>query len=166
MKRNFTLMELLIVAIILALTSAFALPRLLAYPHRIMVENALTNIRTAFSETAMRSRATGIPLSLQLDLENNCFQVEECPRLTVNDWEPPMDEEALENARNALQIKSSYPLSSQMEWLSDAEEVQFRFFPDGQAVGNAIQFQIGSQQFQFDVDRLSGNALIMELNPR
>ncbi len=166
MKRTFTLMELLIVAIILALTSAFALPRLLAYPHRIMVENALTDIRTAFSETAMRSRATGIPLSLLLDLENNCFQVEECPRLAANDWEPPMEDEAMENARNALQIKSSYPLSGQMEWLSDGEEVQFLFFPDGQAVGSAAQFQIGAQQFQFDVDRLSGNALIMELNPR
>ena len=166
MKRTFTLMELLIVAIILALTSAFALPRLLAYPHRIMVENALTNIRTAFSETAMRSRATGIPLILIYDQENSCFQVEELSVSLPTDWEPPRDEEALETARNALQMKDSYSLSSQMEWLSDIEEIQFRFFPDGQAVGQPIQFQIGSQQFQFDVDRLSGNALIMDLNPR
>jgi len=115
----------------------------------------------------MRSRATGIPLNLVLDQESHCFLVEENTGTPAAEWEPPISDEALDAARDALQSKESYPLSTAIEWQFDGEEEYcLQFFPDGQAFGLPIQFQIGSQQFQFDIDRLSGNAQVMELNAR
>ena len=167
----FTLIEALIVGVIVMIVAAVTMPMLSRIPHRIEVEGALTGIRQAFTETAMRARATGVPLSLTLDTERGVWLVdrldEELPAAAVQ-WTPsvPADEDR-ETARfRALSSRTDYELSSGIEWLTDdseSEEVTFLFFEDGQAAGTPIRFGLGGMLYELRVDALSGDALIEEV---
>lgn len=172
MRRPFTFFEMLIVAVILAVASAIVLPGLSKIPHRLTIDSALTGIRTAISETAMRARATGQSLELVLSDDGSSFSVQAFSSdfSAVRGWTPPLDKpEDDQNSNVAISSKDCYELSSEIEWLpeeSDLDQsgaISFAFFEDGQASGRTVSFAIGKQRFILDVDKLTGAPLISEV---
>ncbi len=170
MERAFTFFEMLIVAVILAIVTAVVIPSLTKLPRRLEVESALTGIRTAIDETSMRARATGKALQLTLDTEESAFEVKEYSSEleNVQGWKPPLKQSEETEARQGVAIsqKSSYPLAKAIEWNTDglgADEIAFAFFEDGQASGKTLYFSIGKQNYVLDVDKLTGAALISEM---
>lgn len=173
-KHDFTFFEMLIVAVVMALIAAVTLPRLSRIPSRLQIESALTSIREAFTETAMRARTTGTPIKLVLDIDNDCFLVEQAnnSKLTAQkDWVPPLrkSEDAEQSSLLALESKNNYKLPSYIEWhpedtdLNYDDEISFSFYEDGQAAGLPIRFYMAGHYYQMDVDRLTGDSLIMEI---
>ncbi len=174
MRRAFTFFEMLIVAVIIAISTAVVAPSLSKYPRRLGVERALTEIRNAIDETSMRARATGKPLQLVLNIDESSFEVQEYSSdlESVKGWVPPLKmSEETETVQNvAISQNSSYSLSNNIEWhpeetgLDNSEEIFFAFFEDGQATGKTLYFNIGKQGYVLDVDKLTGAPLISERN--
>lgn len=166
---------MLIVAAILAMLAAFVLPQVTKIPRRIEVENALSGIRQAISETAMRARTTGTALELRLNMDDaSAFSVSPFADelSTIKGWLPPAkrNEEARFASALALEAKESYELSSAIEWLpaetglDQFEYISFCFFEDGQASGLPLRFNVAGRRFQLEVDKLTGDPLIQEFD--
>ena len=170
--RSFTFLEIIVVALIMALVAVFAIPQVARMPRRLEAEGALSRIRQAVRETGVRARATGTPLLLVLDEEASEFKVEIADNLEKwQDWQPPVKktEEAVAASVVAFQSKTSYPISGGVEWLpaetglDQYDSVSFAFFEDGQAAGKPLRFRVGGRYYQMDVDCLTGAPLIEEL---
>lgn len=163
--RRYTMIEMLVVTLIIAMLVALILPRLTGTSRRMTSEQALTSIRQAASETAARARATGRPLSLTLvpDDDGMAFRVALFDENLSRVWTPPMPHAG---PPAFLAARESYPLPSSVEWdinpLDFPAEtgVRFLFFPDGQAGGPELTFRILEQSFLFRIDPLSGKPLI------
>ncbi len=162
---------MLVVAVVLLLVSAVALPQLTKMPRRIETESALTGIRIAFTETATRARATGTDLRLTLDADEGQFLVSEHTSglEVIRGWNPPAkrSEETEKMVSVAISSKESYDISDKVEWSKDGDWPEdgpaFVFCADGQASGKPLQFSIFSRNYELDVDRLTGDPLIQEL---
>lgn len=169
-QRRFTFFELMIVVALVALITALATPRLTKVSKRMIVEASLTDIRRAISETAMRACATGQSLTLTLDQDASRFRVSRTAMLPANNWVPSHAQNAESKAAGVIIAGAeSYDLNKNIEWqLGDSgfgatDNVEYAFFPDGQASGPALRFIIQNRQFQLDIDRLTGTPLIQEL---
>ena len=60
------MIELIVLLVVVGLVATIAVPRINRESKRMTVENALTSIRGAVTETGMRARSTGKALSLKL----------------------------------------------------------------------------------------------------
>lgn len=166
--RRYTLIEMLVVTLIVAMLVALVLPRLTGTSKRMTIEQALTSIRQAVSETAARARATGRPLSLTLvpDDDSMAFQVALFDENLSRTWTPSMPNAGSPPA--FLAARESYPLPKTLEWdinpLDFPAEtgIRFLFFPDGQAGGPELKLHILERTFMFRVDPLSGKPLLSE----
>jgi len=169
-SRPFTLIEILIVLVIAGLVMSLALPAMLQKSDRTAVESALTEIRNAIGETGMRARATGKALALTLDEENHCFAVSEYTEQLDRSWTPPSQnlEDGEGRAPSFIKAKPSYPLADDIQWvldngaLNDDGEMVLVLFPDGQASARKVSFSIRNRSFLLDVDRITGDPVILE----
>ena len=169
-QRRFTFFEMMVVVALVALITALVAPKVTTTSKRMIIESSLTGIRQAVSETAMRACATGQSLTLTLDQDASAFRVSQTPTLPANNW-TPSQVQTTENQAGAAIIagKPTYELDKNIEWqpgdsgFGMTDNVEFAFFPDGQASGRSLRFAIRNRQFQLDVDRLTGNPLIQEL---
>lgn len=165
--RRYTLMEMMIVIVILCLLSGVVLSRISGTPKRLLVESALNDIRVAFSETALSARATGEICGLVLNPEERKFT-----RCVVTDdlligWKPPVI--ASEGA-SALEVAPNYEISSSVEWIKLPESqdwggvygIRYLFFPDGEASGPEVSFEILGRKFYWIIDPVLGTATIFE----
>jgi len=169
-QRRFTFFELMVVVALVALVTALAAPKVTKIAKRMIVESSLTDIRRAISETAMRACATGQSLTLTLDQDGSTFRVSPTPTLPANNWTPSQASTAeSQTAGVIIAGANSYELNKSIEWqLGDSgfgitDNAEYAFFPDGQASGPSLRFVIRDRQFQLNVDRLTGNPLIQEL---
>ena len=153
------MIELIVLLVVVGLVATIAVPRINRESKRMTVENALTSIRGAVTETGMRARSTGKALSLKLMPGDNQFLVEESEQNLAMTWVPPF----------YISAKPSYDLSTSIDWqpeddnYDDEDNIKYYFYPDGQASGRPIRFDVAGRHFQFDVDRVTGAPLIMEI---
>lgn len=169
-KHPFTLLEILIVFVVIGLIMAVALPALSQHSDRVAIENALTGLRAAITETAMRARATGHPLTLTLQTENASFEVGAGEPSLDKSWQPPShdSDETLDNRASFLQAKASYPLADDIEWTPDSDaynddgNIVFTFFPDGQAAAREVAFSIRGHAYALRIDRITATPVIVE----
>jgi len=179
-KRSFTLIEMLIVTLIIAMVFMAVLPKMLNIPKRLIVEKARSDIQRAFVETALSTRVSGESKMLVLHPgENNTLNAiaNHSPSLS-NDWTPPQitsildasdDEDSEESNAGAFwDFKKKYELTSDLEWITDEVDadpdtgIQFIFFPDGQAVGPDIKFKLKERLFNLSLDHVTGQLHITE----
>ena len=83
------MIELIVLLVVVGLVATIAVPRINRESKRMTVENALTSIRGAVTETGMRARSTGKALSLKLMPGDNQFLVEESEQNLAMTWVPP-----------------------------------------------------------------------------
>ncbi len=169
--RRFTLIEILIVLVVVGLVLAVAAPTLLKSSERMTVENALTAIRTAVNETAMRARCTGKTLTLTLNGEEHRFMVALEDGALEHRWTPPSHESEEEGKSKAaiIQAKDSYKFPEAIEWnpsddsVNDDGDIVFTFFPDGQAAARELPFIVCGRSFVLQIDRITASPVILEL---
>ncbi|MGN0867348.1 MAG: type II secretion system protein [Oligosphaeraceae bacterium] len=168
--RRYTLVEMVVVTVILMLAVALVGPRLGGGGRRMAAEQALTEFRQAFGETAMRSRTTGTPLALTLLPEQGIFRVSSVANPLDRDWHPQgLDPLVGADAPGAiLPGAQSYPVPKGVEWeeLPDSQEeegVVFRFYPDGEACGPEIAWAMQGRHYRLILDSVLGKATILEI---
>ena len=136
------MIELIVLLVVVGLVATIAVPRINRESKRMTVENALTSIRGAVTETGMRARSTGKALSLKLMPGDNQFLVEVSEQNLAMTWVPPANS-ALSKAEDDgvepfyISAKPSYDLSSSIEWqpeddnYDEEDNIMYYFYPDG-----------------------------------
>ena len=158
------MIELIVLLVVVGLVATIAVPRINRESKRMTVENALTSIRGAVTETGMRARSTGKALSLKLMPGDNQFLVEESEQNLAMTWVPPAN-----SALSKAEDDGVEPFYICIDWqpeddnYDDEDNIKYYFYPDGQASGRPIRFDVAGRHFQFDVDRVTGAPLIMEI---
>lgn len=167
-RRRYTFVEMLVVCVIVVLATALVLPRVTIGSKRMVVENALSELRGVFVETGMRARAGGKPLSLVLLPNEMRFTVSERLNELDRDWHPPVLEPLNDGAAAILPGAEEYPVPADVEW-TELPEIPFgedgivyRFFPDGEASGPVVAFDIKGRHFRLVVDSVLGKATVLE----
>jgi len=180
-RRYFTFIELLAICVIIGLLSAMVLPRINGSSRRMVVEQALSNLRGAFSQTAVASRASGEPLALVLNPEGSAFTVMALENSLERDWRPPRlakkanhsaeeggDEGEDSTSQGILSGAASYDVPSEVEWVDlpeiegDQPGIVFCFFPDGGASGPELHFMLAKVEYGLAVDAVTGKVDIWE----
>ena len=170
-RGSYTFIEMLVVCVIVLLITALVAPRLGGGTKRMIVENALSNLRGAFTEAAMRARASGQPLALVLDLQEDQFLVRNLQNPLDHEWHapilPPLN--GPDGKSGILPGATSYEVSKDITWTDlpagDAEnsqQITFQFFPDGEASGPELNFEIQDRKFILIIDSVLGKAPILE----
>lgn len=167
----FTLLEILIVFVVIGLVMAVAAPAIVRQSDRMTIEGALTDLRTAVSETALRARATGQTLTLTLDAEAAQFRVGTASEALERTWQPPQNtSDDLDEHRHAIiEAKPAYRFPSAVQWqLDDVQtdndgQVVLTFFPDGQAAARELPFDVCGRRYLLQVDRITASPVILEL---
>ena len=169
----YTLVEMVVVTVILMMALALVLPRLGGGSRRMAAEQALSELRAAFGETAMRARTTGRPLDLTLFPQEGLFRVTPSGETLDRDWHPqglpPLTGE--DGRGGILPGTDSYPVPKGVEWTELPEETEassqggilFRFFPDGEACGPPLAWRMHGRNYRLVMDSVLGKATILEM---
>ena len=163
---------MLVVCVIVLLITALIIPRIGGGTRRIAVESTLSKLRGAFTETAMRARAGGRPLALVLDVAQHQF--------TVQPWENPLDRDwrapvlppltGTDGQGGILPGTPSYEIPKDIVWTEwpemgiggEAQQFIFCFFPDGEASGPQMRFEVQGWKYRLVVDSVLGKVAILE----
>lgn len=170
--RPFTLLEVLIVFVVIGLILAVAAPRLIERSDRLARESALTAIRSAVNDAAMRARSTGRALTLVLDEDENALTVGEAEENLERRWQPPShgtDDSEEGDKSSFLTAQNTYKLPSDIEWQisddvhDDDGNIVLTFFPDGQAAGPELEFSVAGRNYILRIDRITADPVILEV---
>lgn len=171
-RAPFTLLEILIVFVVIGLVMVIAAPAVIKQSDRLTIENALSDLRTAVNETALRSRATGMTLALTLVPDAHHFTVSSANAEALErSWQPPapQNQEFEDRRHDIIAAKAQYPFPDAIQWqldqavLDDQGDVVFTFFPDGQAAAQELSFELCGKHFLLQVDRITSAPTILEI---
>lgn len=157
------------VVLLVGMIVALVLPRITLAPRRIVVENALSGIRQAFTETSTRARAAGKAFRLELQPETAILKLSLINDNLSREWRPPIQKPAEKSEQMLVGKQDSYQLSQEIEWqIADSAydnegKIIFCFFPDGQSSGPPLEFILKKQRFRLQVDNICGRVDIVEL---
>lgn len=165
------MLEILIVTLLVGMLLAILIPRISLTPKKMVVEKAISEIKQAFSETAARSRAGGKAYQLILNPEENKFTVNTLQKNLSREWqaERPASGEKEVQQSGILQAKDNYQISTDIEWEFDNNTydnegmISYSFFPDGQAGGPTLIFEIKKQKFTLWIDGVTSRVNIDEM---
>ncbi len=173
----FTLIEVMVVLVIIALLVGLVAPRYGRLPAGMRERKALGELGLAFRDAATRSRATGLPVMLKIDAEGNRLRVEEVPDAAVSapaasaSPTPPATAPAStdgEPPARRFTGPATYPMPNGVEWHFEKAQGAadalpgFIFYPNGEAAGERLEFTAGRSQYTLDVDRLTGRVVLAE----
>ena len=170
-RRPFTFIEMLVVCVIVMLITALVLPQIGGGTRRIAVESALSNLRGAFTETAMRARASGQPLALVLDVPQHQFTVMPWSNSLDHDWHAPtLPPLTGQNGRGGILPGASiYEIPKDIVWTElpeggtdGGQQFVFCFFPDGEASGPQMRFEVQGWKYLLVIDSVLGKVTILE----
>lgn len=171
----FTLIEILIVLAIIAIGLALVGSRIGIIPSRVVVRKAKTDLETAFSEARMRARTTGQPTVLNLEVNENRLRLQDLKRTNAyENWlnASGSDQTMPSTTSDEMSEESfqqSYNLEQDIEWdlrnqrAFSKENLDFFFYPDGDATGPEVIFTLRGYIFRLAVARLTGKTRIIEL---
>lgn len=167
-RRSFTFVETLVVCAIVALVAAVVIPRSIRSSRRMTVENALSVLRGAFVECAMRSRASGEALVLRLQPQERLITVTKGAMPLQREWRPPAANITVAPGTGILPGRERYELPEVITWTAlpgdyPLEGIEFAFYPDGEATGPTLDFQVLGTNYRLVIDSVIGKATILEM---
>lgn len=165
-RRHFSLIELTIVLLLLALMLALVAPRAGRIPRAVAVRSLIGTVESAFRHAGLRARASGRPVMLEPDPRGNCLRV-----ASPGTSEPTAGEGNGESSarapRSAVEAKRKYEFPSGTEWFAEGDQLapdselpHYVFFPGGEAGGPDITLIVRKQSFHISVDRLTGRPIV------
>ncbi|MBU6462913.1 MAG: prepilin-type N-terminal cleavage/methylation domain-containing protein [Bradyrhizobium sp.] len=134
---GFTLIEMLVVLAILALTTVFAMPLLSGGSDGVRLDTTISDLSAALRVTRAAAIASNRPLALIVDVEQRTFRSNVVSRRSF-----PSDIEA--KLTYASIIRSA------------VSEGGFQFFPDGSSTGGEIDLSLRGRQEKLCIDWLTG----------
>jgi type II secretory pathway pseudopilin PulG len=166
----FSLVELLVVLVVMALVFGLALPRLLRFPQRLLVDNLRSQTVSAFRNASTRALMSGNSVTLALNPEQNQFRIQSESGASANASAPATGSEtgAPNGKSRLLAMESKYSFHRGIVWdpetaSSDAENPpKYVFHPNGEAGGPLLKVKAGKREFQLEVDSLTGRPLFLE----
>jgi type II secretory pathway pseudopilin PulG len=179
-KHNFSLLEIVIVIVLVAIVAGIAIPSFRTRTAGVVRLELQDDLNEIFANAAIRAQAFGkqvkITFTSSQDQALSC-RVEneitnpELPTVSAEDESEEQYNARLENKHN-LRIwggadKHSLPeevkISNFVDLVDENNEIVFRFYPDGEAVGPIMKLQIGDMEFHVSVDRLKGQLVMYEI---
>lgn len=167
--RRFTLLELAVVMLLLAMMMALVIPRVGRLPRRIAVRTLVSTVETAFRDAGLRARGSGEMVTVTAEPEGN--------RLEVKGGVPRADQQGGEGGGEGSAVSPVAPQShyvfpkrtewSMGEWEATATEDEvpvYRFLPNGEAEGPVMTLALRGSRFEIVVDALTGRPLVTELD--
>lgn len=164
-RPGFSLLELLVVLVIIAVASAVVVPRLAGSLSGVSLRSAAK--RAAASMRYARSRAAGekLPWRAVLDFEHKEIRVEPVP---VGDAAEAGEKEAKAGARESKRIPLPGGVrlvkASSGELEADAGTFEITFFPSGGSSGGEVVLaDERGRRYALDVDFITGSVRLEEL---
>ena len=168
-RKSYTFIEMLVVCVIVLLITALVAPQIGGGTKRMIVENALSNLRGAFNEAALRARAGGKPLALVLDLDQNQLLVRPFQFSLDHEWRAPVQPPRTGENHGIISGAESYDIPKDIQWVdlpegdeNGSRQFTFCFYPDGEASGPELKFEIKERYFALIIDSVLGKATILE----
>lgn len=166
----YTMIEMIVVLVIIMLVVTLVAPRVGGGGRRMAAEQALSEFREAYGETAMRARATGKPLVLVLNPGQKSFSVTTLSQPLDKDWHPAVLAPLTGNSGKGgvLPGASSYPVPEGVEWTELPENtdgydgIAYFFYPDGEAAGPEVAWNMHGRSYRLIMDSVLGKATILE----
>ena len=143
-SRGFTLLELLVVMVIAALTLAVVLPRLPGVVEDVEVRTAARDLTSALRYARNLAMTKQHETTVQLDLTRRFFTVDGTAR------------------KRSLPAKADIRLVTARTEQVSAERGFIRFFPDGSSTGGQITLKRADRKYVVDVDWLTGRVAIFQ----
>ncbi|WP_244423240.1 GspH/FimT family pseudopilin [Bradyrhizobium sp. ORS 375] len=137
MSAGFTLVEMLAVLVIVALTAAAAMPLLSRGAGGVSLDAAVSEIASALRATRAAAILQNRAMTLRIDVDRRSFS---------SDVMPPRVFAA------GLQAKLTYAAATR----TSATEGGFRFFPDGSSTGGDLSLELNGRQARLCVEWLTG----------
>ncbi len=174
-RRRFTLVEMLVVLAIIGVIVGLVLPNVGKLPEGLRADSCAGTIGNAFRDAALRARATGATVKLTLDAENNRFRLEEAaaavqaPAGDVSVSAAAAGDEAQASRGRYYAGEKEYPLPNGIEWHLENWDAAvygppaFTFYANGECSGLRLEFSAGSRRLRLEVDRLTGNPVITDV---
>jgi general secretion pathway protein H len=136
-EAGFTLIEMLVVLVMLALTATFAMPLLSGKSESLRLQMASSELASAFRLTRSAAILRNIETSLMIDVDRRTF------RSTVVPQRP-----------FAAEIEAKLTFASGIG--SAPSDGGFQFFPDGSSTGGNVTLSLRGRQTRLCVDWLTG----------
>ncbi len=148
-RSGFTLVELLVVLVVIALITALAAPRFGGPLTGAGLRRAADELTAALRGTRAWARGHGVPTALLLDLENRRFarMMSDGRIHWLGSW-PEDLRIAVSTAEEAI--------------ASDKRRAQIVFFPDGTSLGGRIILAHGENRVFITIDWLTGRAQLAQ----
>lgn len=141
-SRGFTLIEVLVVLVILALSMAVVVPAVSKRLGGSLDETARdvqVALRQARSEAVLRQRST----ALLLDVAGKRYRIE--------------------RSRDSKALPDTFTLTASVADIETKNGLAgIRFFPDGSSTGGFIRLSVGNSQRQINVDWLTGRVSVVQ----
>lgn len=136
-EAGFTLIEMLVVLAILAVTATFAAPLLSGGSESVRLDMASSELATALRVTRSAAITSNRQTTLMIDVDRRRFGSTVVPERSF-----------------APNIEAKLTFASGM--LSATSEGGFRFFPDGSSTGGDVTLSLQGKQAKLCVDWLTG----------
>ena len=179
---KFSLLEVVLVLVLMAIVMSVVIPTLYddsAEERKLKMEDTLTKV---FGNAAIRSRAFGLQVKLTFvtDGESSitCTLVNEetNPELPVVASEDESEDQYRTRLQNNInneiwggedeyELPTGISVMNFEDLANDKDEIIFRFFPGGEAVGpkEAMLLAIDELEFTVNVDRLMGQLIVRKI---
>jgi general secretion pathway protein H len=136
-ETGFTLIEMLVVLAILALTATFAVPLLSRGSERLRLQTASSELATAFRVTRSAAIARNTQTTLMIDVDRRTF------KSSVVSQRP-----------FAADIEAKLTFASGPR--AAPSDGGFQFFPDGSSTGGDVTLSLHGKQTRLCIDWLTG----------
>ncbi|MFW6367390.1 MAG: hypothetical protein ACOC0L_01870 [bacterium] len=171
-RRSFTLVELGVVLLLVALMIALVAPRAGRIPRSLAVRSLIGTVESAFRDAGLRARASGRSVRLRTDPSANCLRIDQGgPSESLNASE---DSASPSNSKNNTpEVRQKYPFPTNTEWHAeqglphddsfDEATGGYIFHPGGEATGPDLELTLRKQTFLIAVDRLTGRPVVTDI---
>ncbi|HXO69424.1 MAG TPA: GspH/FimT family pseudopilin [Bradyrhizobium sp.] len=136
-EAGFTLIEMLVVVAVLALTATFAMPLLSGGSEGFRLEMASSELAAAFRVTRSQAITRNIETALMIDVDRRTFS-----------------SAAVRQRPFAPDIEAKLTFASGIR--SASSDGGFKFFPDGSSTGGDVTLSLRGKQTKLCVDWLTG----------
>ncbi len=165
---GFTMVELVVAMLIIALVMALAGPRVGRSQKALVREGTIARITGAFSQAGLRARGLGVVVELGLDPAASLLQIRD---VAAAGGLPAPDTGAEQRKVSPLFAKFSRVQldATKIEWhlgeaqLEEDQTLKYIFYPGGEASGQDIEATVAGQRYRLRVDRLTGRTQMLEI---